>query len=183
MLKAIRRVVTGHDAAGMSRVVEDAPAQKVVENPHWPGRGQTRLWTSTGAPASNAGSDDPAPRANTLEPPPLGTHFLIAQVMPEADLEKLAPEQRQRIHEALFAAIGSPHAQSGDTARPAMHQTHTVDYVTVLSGEVTLVLDEGEVTLGRFDTVVQRGTKHAWVNRGSEPALLAVVLVDAKPLQ
>jgi mannose-6-phosphate isomerase-like protein (cupin superfamily) len=183
MLKAIRRVVTGHDPNGNSRVIDDGVAQKIVENPHWPGRGQTRLWTTSGAPASNAGNDDPAPSAARLEPPPQGTHFLIAQVMPEADLDKLAPEQRQRIHDALFAAIGSPHAQSGDAARPAMHQTHTVDYVTVLAGEVTLVLDEGEITLGRFDTVVQRGTSHAWVNRGTEPALLAVVLVDAKPLQ
>jgi hypothetical protein len=30
--------------------------------------------------------------------------------------------------------------------------------------------------------VVQRGTSHAWVNKGKEPAILAAVLVDAKPV-
>jgi hypothetical protein len=38
------------------------------------------------------------------------------------------------------------------------------------------------VALKPFDVVVQRGTNHAWVNRGSKPALLVAVLIDAKPL-
>jgi hypothetical protein len=45
-----------------------------------------------------------------------------------------------------------------------------------------LILDEGEVTLKPWDTVVQRGTSHTWENRGAEPALIAFVLLDAKPL-
>ena len=28
-----------------------------------------------------------------------------------------------------------------------------------------------------FDVVVQRGTNHAWINKGSEPALLAGILI------
>jgi quercetin dioxygenase-like cupin family protein len=60
-----------------------------------------------------------------------------------------------------------------------MHKTQTIDYVIVLKGEVTLVLDGDERDLKPFDVVIQRGTNHAWVNRGKEPALLAVVLVDA----
>ena len=50
----------------------------------------------------------------------------------------------------------------------------------LLSGEVTLLLDKGEVDLKPFDVVVQRGTSHAWVNKGKEPALIAAVLIDAK---
>ena len=30
--------------------------------------------------------------------------------------------------------------------------------------------------------MVQRGTNHAWINRGTERARLAFVLIDAKPL-
>jgi len=63
-----------------------------------------------------------------------------------------------------------------------MHTTRTVDYVILLSGRVTLLLDKGEVELKPFDVVVQRGTNHGWVNRGTEPALFAAVLIDAKPL-
>jgi quercetin dioxygenase-like cupin family protein len=43
---------------------------------------------------------------------------------------------------------------------------------------VTLILDEEEVQLKPHDVVVQRGTNHAWVNNGSEPALLIAVLID-----
>ena len=61
-----------------------------------------------------------------------------------------------------------------------MHKTRTIDYVVLLSGEVTMLLDKGEVDLKPFDVVVQRGTSHAWVNKGKEPALLAAVLIDAQ---
>ena len=67
-----------------------------------------------------------------------------------------------------------------DTSRhPAMHKTETVDYIILLKGEVTLILDEEEVALKPFDVVVQRGTNHAWANNGSEPALLIAVLIDS----
>ena len=61
-----------------------------------------------------------------------------------------------------------------------MHKTRTIDYVVLLSGEVTLLLDKGEVALKPFDVVARRGTNHAWVNKGKEPALIAAVLIDAK---
>ena len=61
-----------------------------------------------------------------------------------------------------------------------MHQTETIDYIILLKGDVTLVLDEEEVHLEPFDVVVQRGTNHAWVNNGSEPALLIAVLIDSR---
>jgi hypothetical protein len=63
---------------------------------------------------------------------------------------------------------------------PGMHKTRTIDYVVLLSGEVTLLLDKGEVDLKPFDVVVQRGTSHAWVTKVKEPALIAAALIDAK---
>jgi quercetin dioxygenase-like cupin family protein len=62
-----------------------------------------------------------------------------------------------------------------------MHTTRTVDYIVLLKGDVSLVLDKDEVRLKPFDVVVQRGTNHAWRNNGNEPALLAGVLIDALP--
>ena len=41
------------------------------------------------------------------------------------------------------------------------------------------LLDNEEVDLKPFDVVVQRGTNHAWVNNGDEPALLIAVLIDS----
>jgi uncharacterized cupin superfamily protein len=63
-----------------------------------------------------------------------------------------------------------------------MHYSETLDYGIVLSGEVTMLLDEGEVTLRPGDALVQRGTAHAWSNRGSVPALMAFVIVGADPM-
>jgi quercetin dioxygenase-like cupin family protein len=60
-----------------------------------------------------------------------------------------------------------------------MHKTETIDYIILLKGDITLILDEEEVDLKPFDVVVQRGTNHAWVNNGNEPALLIAVLVDS----
>ena len=59
-----------------------------------------------------------------------------------------------------------------------MHKTETVDYIILLKGEVTLLLDEDERALKPLDVVIQRGTNHAWVNKGDEPAVLMAVLVD-----
>ncbi|WP_131781514.1 cupin domain-containing protein [Legionella gresilensis] len=61
-----------------------------------------------------------------------------------------------------------------------MHTTNTIDYVVVLKGEVTLLLDDGEVRLKPFDAVLQRSTNHYWINEGNEPVLMLGVLLVAK---
>ena len=63
-----------------------------------------------------------------------------------------------------------------------MHRTETIDYILMLSGEIEMDMDDSTVKLRAGDIMVQRGTNHAWVNRGGEPARLAIVLLDAKPL-
>jgi quercetin dioxygenase-like cupin family protein len=63
-----------------------------------------------------------------------------------------------------------------------MHRTETIDYIAVLEGEIDMDMDDSSVKLRAGDVMVQRGTNHAWVNRGSAPARLAIVLLDAKPL-
>jgi quercetin dioxygenase-like cupin family protein len=59
-----------------------------------------------------------------------------------------------------------------------MHETSTTDYIVLLSGKVTLVLDKEERDLEPFDVVIQRGTNHAWINTGDVESLLMGVLVD-----
>jgi len=55
-----------------------------------------------------------------------------------------------------------------------MHRTETIDYIVMLSGEIEMDMDETTVKLRAGDIMVQRGTNHAWVNRGKEPARLAI---------
>ncbi|HEX3978887.1 MAG TPA: cupin domain-containing protein [Solirubrobacteraceae bacterium] len=64
--------------------------------------------------------------------------------------------------------------------RSPMHRTESVDYGIVLAGTLTLVLDGDETTVGPGDLVVQRGTDHAWENRGDDPARMLFVLLDGR---
>lgn len=65
---------------------------------------------------------------------------------------------------------------------PGMHRTDTIDYIVVLSGEVSMELDDGQaVHLKTGDCVVQNGTRHAWSSISSEPCLIAVTIVGARP--
>jgi quercetin dioxygenase-like cupin family protein len=71
--------------------------------------------------------------------------------------------------------------QPGVAARK--HRTESIDYAVVLSGEIDMELDEGvTVHLRQGDALVQRGTIHNWVNRGTQPCVIAFVLVAAKPV-
>ena len=67
-------------------------------------------------------------------------------------------------------------------APPRMHRTETIDYVIVISGEIEMDMDDSTVKLRAGDVMVQRGTNHAWANRGDKPARVAFVLIDATPL-
>jgi mannose-6-phosphate isomerase-like protein (cupin superfamily) len=76
-----------------------------------------------------------------------------------------------------FVVIDYPPGNSG-----TMHRTETIDYIIVMTGEIDMVMDDSTVTLRAGDVMVQRGTNHAWFNRGTENARIAFVLVDARPL-
>ena len=65
---------------------------------------------------------------------------------------------------------------------PRNHRTDSIDYAVVMSGEVDMELDDTKVHLKAGDVLVQRGTIHNWVNRGTEPCVIAFVLIAAKPV-
>ena len=62
------------------------------------------------------------------------------------------------------------------------HRTDLIDYATVIAGEIDMELDGESVHLRAGDVLVQRGTIHNWVNKGSAPCVIAFVLVAAKPV-
>jgi quercetin dioxygenase-like cupin family protein len=76
-----------------------------------------------------------------------------------------------------FVVIDYPPGNSG-----TMHRTETIDYIIVMTGEIDMVMDDSTVTLRAGDVMIQRGTNHAWFNRGTENARIAFVLIDAQPL-
>ena len=109
------------------------------------------------------GAEDRSTREWALEPPPGGSCFRIVRINPDDATPPPPP--------AAEDAGGADFLEA--------HATATLDYVTVLSGEVTLIVGDREVALGPGDSVVQQGVAHDWQNRGSEPCVLVGVLLSA----
>lgn len=180
MLRQVRRIVTGHDETGKSIILSDGPSPHVLENPEQEQRGLTDLWRTTATPASNAGNDDAADTQVILSPPDQGSVFRYFQIRPAAWDAEMSVEERTRRDAANFEKMGATGAHDSASTQAGMHKTDTVDYIILLSGQVTLILDDGEVDMVPMDVVIQRGTNHAWVNKGDEPAVLAGILIDAE---
>jgi quercetin dioxygenase-like cupin family protein len=147
----IRRIVTGHDAQNVAKVLSDAPATN-AKFPS-PGTVSTLIWSTDRSPADIAVGEtieDAGARILGSAPPARGSRFAVIDFPP------------------------------GNT--PHMHRTESVDYVIVLEGEIEMDMDNSTVKLKQGDVVVQRGTNHAWANRGKRRARLAFVLLDAEPL-
>ena len=66
---------------------------------------------------------------------------------------------------------------------PRNHRTDSIDYAVVVSGEIDMEFENSVVQLKAGDVLVQRGTIHNWVNRGTTPCVMAFVLIDAKPVE
>jgi len=65
---------------------------------------------------------------------------------------------------------------------PRNHRTDSIDYAVILAGEIDMALDDSTVHLKAGDVLVQRGTIHNWINRGTAPCIIAFILIDAKPV-
>ena len=171
-----RRVVTGHDAQGRSVILMDgeSPHRFVVEKAG--GLQLTELWETTSFPADNSGGADAAEHERRIEPTGGGTVFRVIEYPPDSvRVKTLKPDE-------YFSSVGAQAADPATRRHPGMHQTDTVDYAIVLSGEIYAVLDRDEVLLRAGDCLIQRGTSHAWSNRTQEPCAIAFVLVAAKPV-
>jgi mannose-6-phosphate isomerase-like protein (cupin superfamily) len=172
----VRRVVTGHDAAGKAVFVSDEEVAPVAPD-LLPGSEFHRLWGGDEAPRFP--DDGAMPPHSTYFPPVGGFRF---------GLFTLPPDGGAGVPEGVDVAAALAQleeqlpglAQHMEPDEPGMHTTATVDFEVVLSGRVTLELDDGaSVDLAPGDTVVQNGTRHRWSNPGDEPAVLAVFIAGA----
>ena len=164
----VRRVVTGHNDAGRSIVLVDDMTEPVEDSTV----NSTRMWTTNSHPPEVHSVEEAAGFADRMEP--TGSNFLLLFVPPDDSGASMDEMERQWAER--FDAIGEGHIRVDTSKHPRMHRTRTIDYLIVLSGEVTLLLDEEEVVLKPFDTIVQQATNHGWVNRTSEPAVMAVIM-------
>ncbi|MFL4967751.1 MAG: cupin domain-containing protein [Xanthobacteraceae bacterium] len=177
LVKPVRRIVVV-DENDRSKVISDGPTPDVRTDPARPGFASHRLWVTDRTPIPLKNVRESLSTPHRLEPPPGGSVCRIVTFPPDASFSGKVGRREVR---AYFAAMGSPGAStySGQAPHPYMQKTRTLDLCLVLEGEITLILDTQEVQLKAGDTVVQRGTNHAWSNRSDEPCIVAISSHDA----
>lgn len=173
-----RRIVTGHDVDGNAIVQEVGPPQRAARIGGEHGPIFYEVWNTQETPARiDRNSGEPPEPGIQLAPPKGGTRIRVLDIPPEGDwLANMTPEQI----EAHFAEVGAGDATRAGSRHALMHRTETVDYGIVLEGEITLVMDVGEMIVRAGDIVIQRGTNHGWANRSGRNCRVAFVLIDGK---
>jgi hypothetical protein len=181
--KPVRRIVTIDDAEGKSLAIADGPSPDRTADPARPGFVSERIWvTDASPPQIGAYRDAVLHHPRRLEPPRGGSVCRIVTFPPD---DVFRGKVGAAEVEAFFRVMGSPAASTYSAqgphkaAHPYMQKTPTLDFCLVLEGEITLVLDTAEVHLKAGDTVVQRGTNHAWSNRSNGPCRIAFSSHDA----
>ncbi|TMH79689.1 MAG: cupin domain-containing protein [Betaproteobacteria bacterium] len=169
----VRRVVTKLDPTGKAVVMFDGAVQlKGFRSPNPAGE----MWvTDKSLPDFNWSADRALTKVG-LVPPKNGTIFRIVDFVP------LSPGAEEKMDINLMMKVVGDHAPAkGFPPRhPMMHRTRSLDYAIIMSGEIDMLLDEGEVHLKAGDVVVQQATNHAWVNRSGKPCRVAFILMDSQ---
>jgi mannose-6-phosphate isomerase-like protein (cupin superfamily) len=168
----VRRVVTKIDGSGKAVVMFDGGVPlKSVRSPNPAGD----IWVTQHYPADFSSTEDRAQVKVGLTPPRNGTIFRVVDFVPTTEaIEKLPIDTMMKVAGGDAPAKGLPPRHS------MMHRTRSVDYAIILSGEIDMLLDDGEVHLKAGDFVVQQATNHAWVNRGHDICRVAFVLMDSQ---
>jgi hypothetical protein len=164
-----RRVITGVGNDGRSCVAVDELAPTRAATPTFT---VVDLWQTDSVPPV-VHADDTLAGEVALDPPKTGVLVRIVTFPPDTEW------QANGGYADAMAAIGGSdsHDDEGDTA--GMHTTDTVDIITVIEGEIHAVLETDEVRLGLGDSLIQRGTKHAWSNRTNKRATIVATMYCA----
>lgn len=159
----IRRVVTGNDEHGRSKVVWDGPAPNTQPGSLGP-RGHTDLWVWYDTPPPLSGDRDDGDLRYDFPGPATGGHLRVVQSgdhlanYDAATDTAIVPEHEPR--PGPSRRLGDRGGNSANSS--AMHKTETVDYGVLLSGERELILDDCKLLMQPGDIVVQIGAWHQW---------------------
>ncbi len=179
-IKPIRRVVTGNDAQGRSRVLYDGPAPNVNPGAIRAGACMTDAWVFKDCPVDLAGDRDDGRLPFNFEPPERGAHLRIVQSpAKEPGYDPAKDPKAGPLHEPRQREGGTWDKGGANAFSSPVHKSETVDYGIVLEGERVMLLDDGEYSMRRGDVVVQLGNWHGWCNP-REGSLMAFVMMGAK---
>ena len=154
----VRRVVVANDASGKSVTTSDEvmPAISVGAGTKISG---CELWSTDKMPIDNSAEAAAEQKAGVVN----------------------------RYHDFNYVANGQGTAFRITEFPPGhakiAHRTETLDYDVILAGEIDLEIEDGEtIHLKTGDSAIVRGATHAWLNRGSVPAVVAFIMTDASPV-
>ncbi|MGF6606228.1 hypothetical protein OKW45_001128 [Paraburkholderia sp. WSM4175] len=158
-------------------VASDGPLPSVVDIKAIQGTVFHEVWSTAGSPACVDNGPDPTAGPLMLPPPEQGTRFRFVDIPP--DTQEFLAQGASKM-QAAFSETGDANVSTvqSDSPHPLMHRTESIDYGVVIDGEMTLILDEGEVALASGSVVIQRGTNHAWANRSNRVCRMLFVLID-----
>jgi hypothetical protein len=159
-----RRIVVGLDKDGRSTFVSDRATETRVATDAYT---INQIWQATTVPTPVMADNTLGEKA-VIPVPPGGYTYVITTFPPDSSWD----------YEAGYAkALADAGAQDsvGEDDVPGMHTTDTVDIVTVISGEIWALVETGETLMKPGDSLVQRGTKHAWRNRSDADCTIAAL--------
>ncbi|WP_353217067.1 hypothetical protein [Sandarakinorhabdus sp.] len=171
---AMRRIITGDDHGGQSVIIIDGPPSSSAGEVDVGGLFEIWEDAASGVLATQ-NHDDLGTKHPVLGPRPGNVQVRWFVVTPQ-------PEgvPKDVLDTATRAAFGSVHGDRhiiDQSRHSAMHETHSLDIICLLQGDVSLILEGAETRVEPGQVVIQRGTNHAWKAHGS-PALLLAVLID-----
>ena len=178
-LTPIRRVVTGNDARGKSKVVWDGPSPGAHESTV-PNKGHIDFWTWRETPLPLTDVDDPGKWDDEFPGPPGGGHLRVVNWLARAsDPSKITPRVPPHAPEVAHGGRSWHRGGGNDFDRTAMHKTQSVDYGIMLSGERIIELDDCKLVMKPGDIVVQVGAWHLW-DSSKTGCLMAFDMISAK---
>jgi mannose-6-phosphate isomerase-like protein (cupin superfamily) len=164
-----RRVVAGVNRALKSVIVSDGATPARIATDAFI---INQIWQTDNLPPKVL-AEDTSHGEVSISPPAAGFIYLVTTFPPDTSWNFADG------YKDALAASGGENAHVANDGIAGLHQTDTVDIITVLSGEIHAVLEEGEVLLKQGDSFVQRGTKHAWSNRTDQPCSIVAVMMSA----
>ena len=168
----VRRVVTKLDESGKAVVMIDERTRLTAPRPP---NAAANLWVTDKSLPDFSWTDDRGKTKIGLVPPKSGTVFRVVDFAPES-----APGHPTDMSYMMKIVGDDAPAKGRPPSHPMMHRTRSLDYAIIMSGEIDMLLDDGEIHFKAGDVLVQQGTNHAWVNRGSVPCRILFVLMDSK---
>ena len=158
MTLTVRRAIVENGPAGKAVIADDAQIAAIAAGADT-GISGSELWSADMMPVDNSPAQGARQKAGVIKEH--GGRLFIGNGQGSAFRVTAFPAGHTKI----------------------FHRTATLDLDLILAGEIDMELDGGEtLTLKTGDSVVVRGAAHAWINRKSETALVAFVMLDAMPV-